>query len=148
MTQSVHEGLIAVLQEQIECAKAMLETLGREHEALRNGDAILLDATGATKAQLVAALEGLEQQRRSLADTIAAGAAQAADDNERPREWRRLLELITECKQQNERNGTLVRARSEQVRGALRVLRGTEPDVYGRSGIAPVAADGRSLGSA
>ncbi|HVY64309.1 MAG TPA: flagellar protein FlgN [Gammaproteobacteria bacterium] len=137
--QHVSEGLIAVLKEQIHCAEAMLETLGRENRALTSGDAEELNAAGADKARLVEALESLERQRRSLTAAVAAAA---------PPEWRRLLDLIGQCKVRNERNGALVKARSEQVRGALRALRGTQPDLYGRSGIAPATADGRSLGSA
>jgi flagellar biosynthesis/type III secretory pathway chaperone len=145
--EQLSEGLITVLQDQIHCAEAMLETLGRENEALLRGDAEELNAASAGKAQLVETLEALESQRRSLSEAVASGAAGAGARGKGP-EWQRLLELINECKQQNERNGALVKARSEQVRSALRVLRGTEPDLYGRSGRAPAAADARSLGSA
>jgi flagellar biosynthesis/type III secretory pathway chaperone len=145
--EPLSEGLIAVLEEQIHCAEAMLETLGRENDALLRGDAEQLNAAGASKAELVEALEALERQRRSLSEAVASGIADAAPQAKGP-EWQRLLELITECKQQNERNGALVKARSEQVRTALRVLRGSEPDLYGRSGRAPAGADARSLGSA
>ena len=144
--QHVSEGLIAVLQEQILCAEAMLETLGRENRALTSGDAEQLNAAGADKAQLVETLDALERQRRSLTDAVVTGVAAAGAAQ--PAEWRRLLDLITECKQQNERNGALVKARSEQVRIALRTLRGSEPDLYGRSGLAPATADPRSLGTA
>jgi flagellar biosynthesis protein FlgN len=140
------EGLIAVLQEQILCAESMLETLGRENHALTSGDAEQLNVAGGDKARLVETLDALERQRRSLTDAIATGVAAAAASQ--PAEWRRLLDVITECKQQNERNGALVKARSEQVRIALRTLRGTEPDLYGRSGLAPATADPRSLGTA
>jgi flagellar biosynthesis/type III secretory pathway chaperone len=147
--QHLSEGLIAVLQEQILCAEAMLETLGRENAALTTGDAEGLNTAGADKARLVEALDALERQRRSLADAVTAGVATAAAGGAtQPTEWRRLLDLITECKQKNERNGALVKARSEQVRIALRTLRGTEPDLYGRSGLAPATADPRSLGTA
>ena len=146
--QHVSEGLIAVLQEQILCAEAMLETLGRENHALTGGDAERLNAAGADKARLVETLDALERQRRSLTDAVVAGVATAATGAKQPAEWQRLLDLITECKQQNERNGALVKARSEQVRIALRTLRGTEPDLYSRSGLAPATADPRSLGTA
>ena len=147
--EHLSEGLIAVLKEQIHCAEAMLTTLGHENEALLRGDAERLNAAGATKAQLVETLESLEHQRRSLAEAITAGvAATAGPGAAADPEWRRLLDLIGECKQQNERNGALVKARSEQVRTALRALRGTEPDLYGRSGLAPAAGDARSLGRA
>jgi flagella synthesis protein FlgN len=146
--QHASEGLIAVLQEQIVCAEAMLKSLGRENRALTSGDAEELNAAGADKSQLVETLDALERQRRSLTDAVAAGVATAAAGAARPAEWRRLLDLIAECKQQNERNGALVKARSEQVRVALRTLRGTQPDLYGRSGLAPATADARSLGTA
>ena len=146
--QHVSEGLIAVLQEQIHCAEAMLDTLGRENLALTGGDAEQLNSAGADKARLVDTLDALERQRRSLTDAVATGVADAAAHATQPAEWRRLLDLISECKQQNERNGALVKARSEQVRIALRALRGTEPDLYGRSGLTPATADARSLGTA
>jgi flagellar biosynthesis/type III secretory pathway chaperone len=148
--EQLSEGLIAVLQEQIDCAEAMLETLGRENQALVRGDAEQLNAAGAAKAQLVETLETLERQRLSLAEAVTASVARAGSrmGAATSPEWRRLLDLIGECKQQNERNGALVKARSEQVRTALRALRGTEPDLYGRSGHAPATADARSLGSA
>jgi flagellar biosynthesis protein FlgN len=146
--QHVSEGLIAVLQEQIHCAEAMLETLGRENQALTTGDAERLNTAGADKARLVETLETLERQRRSLTEAVAAGIASATAGAAHPAEWSRLLDLISECKQQNERNGALVKARSEQVRVALRTLRGSEPDLYGRSGLTPANADARSLGTA
>ena len=146
--QHVSEGLIAVLQEQILCAEAMLQTLGRENQALTKGDAEQLNAAGADKARLVETLDSLERQRRGLSDAVTAEVANAAAGAAHPDEWRQLLTLIAECKQQNERNGALVKARSEQVRVALRTLRGTEPDLYGRSGLAPASADPRSLGTA
>jgi flagellar biosynthesis protein FlgN len=146
--EQLSEGLIAVLEEQIQCAEAMLDTLGRENEALLKGDAEQLNAAGATKAVLVETLEALECQRRSLTEALAAGVAGAAAQPAANQEWQRLLELIGECKQRNDRNGALVKARSEQVRTALRALRGTEPDLYGRSGRAPATADARSLGTA
>jgi flagellar biosynthesis/type III secretory pathway chaperone len=145
--EQLSEGLITVLQEQIRCAETMLETLGRENEALLRGDPEQLNAASAGKAQLVEMLEALESQRRSLSEAVASGAVDAETRPKGP-EWQRLLELVNECKQQNERNGALVKARSDQVRSALRALRGTEPDLYGRSGRAPVAGDPRSLGTA
>jgi len=146
-----HEGLVAVLSEQIQCAEAMLRTLGRESQALVDGNGDALNAAGAEKAELVEALEMLESQRRSLTEAIAAsmrGAGIATPEAKTVPEWRRLLELIAACKQQNDRNGALVKARSEQVRVALRALRGAEPDFYGRSGHALSPSDPRPLGTA
>jgi flagella synthesis protein FlgN len=146
------QGLIAVLHEQIRCAEAMLRTLGRENQALVDGNAEELNAAGAEKARLVETLESLEGERRGLTQVITAGllgdTPTRANAQTVP-EWQRLLDLIAECKQRNEHNGALVKARSEQVRVALRALRGgTEPDFYGRSGRTAAPTDARPLGTA
>jgi flagellar biosynthesis/type III secretory pathway chaperone len=144
-------GLVDVLNEQIRCAEAMLRTLGRENQALMAGDAEELNAAGAAKATLVETLEALENERRGLTEAIAASvmdAANAQPNLESAPEWRQLLGLIGECKQQNQRNGALVKARSEQVRIALRTLRGAGPDLYSSSGRTPSTTQVRPLGTA
>ena len=144
----VGNNLIAVLNEQIRCAEAMLSTLGRENEALRDGDPERLNAAGADKAQLVDALESLEQERRSLTEAIEANLASVASDPKGSAGWQTLLELIAACKEQNQRNGALLKARSEQVRTALKLLRGSEPELYDSSGLKPAARAARPLASA
>ena len=145
-------SLVAILNEQISCAQQMLATLARENQALVDGDADLLNSAGAEKARLVEALDSLEHERRALSDaiglTFAAASDRTADDASRPAEWRELLDLISECKQQNQRNGALVKARSEQVRIALRTLRGTEAALYDPSGLEHAARSARALGTA
>jgi|GEM_PF-414750 flagella synthesis protein FlgN len=144
-------SLVAILNEQISCAQAMLATLARENQALVDGDADSLNAAGAEKARLVEALDSLEHERQSLSDAIGLTFAVASDksaDASRPAEWRALLDLIAECKQQNQRNGALVKARSEQVRIALRALRGTEAALYDPSGLEHAARGTRQLGTA
>jgi flagella synthesis protein FlgN len=139
--------LVAVLTEQIRCAASMLEALSRENEALIAGDAERLNAAGADKARLAGTLETLEAERRTLAETIQFGLAAGARAAAEP-QWQSLLEIIAECKEQNQRNGALVKARSEQVRTALRLLRGAEPEFYAASGFTPSSRSARSLGSA
>lgn len=129
----------AVLDEQIRCAEAMLETLGRESQALADGDHDGLGAATDRKAQLVETLERLESERRELTQQADLASSQ---------EWRRLRELVTECKERNQRNGTLLKARAENVRIALKTLRGSEPDLYSASGRAPARGDARKLGTA
>jgi flagella synthesis protein FlgN len=145
-------SLVAILNEQISCAQQMLATLARENQALVDGDADLLNTAGAEKARLVEALDSLEHERRALSDaiglTFAAASDKSADDSSRPAEWRELLDLIAECKQRNQRNGALVKARSEQVRIALRALRGTEAALYDPSGLEHAARSARALGTA
>ena len=133
------QRLNAVLGEQIRCAEAMLEILAHENQALADGDAEQLGSATATKAQLVEALERLEAERRELTQDTDPSSSDA---------WQRLRELVTECKQRNQRNGTLLKARAETVRIALKTLRGSDPDLYSPTGRAPARADARKLGTA
>ena len=131
--------LTAVLEEQVRCAEKMLETLARESAALESGDHDALGAATAAKAELVDSLERLESQRRALV---------GHDDSLNTNEWRRLRELVGRCKEQNQRNGALLHARAENVRVALKALRGSDPELYGATGRTPTRADARRLGTA
>ena len=133
------QRLSALLGEQLRCAETMLETLNREKQALADGDASALKATTETKAQLVDALEKLESERSALAERD--GTAGAPESP-------RLREVIALCKEQNQRNGLLLKARAENVRIALKALRGSEPELYGATGRTPSRADARTLGTA
>jgi len=137
--------LVDVLNEQLRCAQAMLETLGRENHALVVGDADLLSTAGADKARLVDALEALENERRGLSEQLEQSMSQSTRDEPT---WKALLELVAACKEQNQRNGALVKARSEQVRLALQTLRGAEPGFYDPNGLKPSARSARPLGTA
>lgn len=131
--------LNAVLHEQIRCAEAMLETLTRESQALADGDHDGLSLATDAKAKLVDALEKLESERGALAQQGEAPSATA---------WQRLRELVAECKERNQRNGTLLKARAENVRIAIKTLRGSEPELYGATGRTPSRTDARTLGTA
>ena len=131
--------LTEVLGEQIRCAEAMLETLAREGQALADGKHEMLALAADAKATLVASLERLEAERRELAE---------AGDVVEPTDWERLRALIARCKEQNQKNGTLLKARADNVRTALKALRGGDPELYGATGRAPARADARPLGTA
>jgi flagellar biosynthesis/type III secretory pathway chaperone len=143
-------SLVAVLEEQIACAQAMLASLGRENDALVAGDAEGLNTASAEKAHLVDTLDKLEHERRALSDAIRAtvGDGEAAATRADPPAWDTLLGLIEQCKTQNQRNGALVKARSEQVRIALEALRGSEHTSYEPGGLKPYLRSGRRLGTA
>jgi flagellar biosynthesis/type III secretory pathway chaperone len=135
------DQLLAILGEQVRCAEAMLATLARENRALVDNNAGELEAASSAKATLVETLESLESQRARLADTVAADAPGGA-------EWARLRSLIEQCKEQNQRNGLLLKGRAENVRIALRTLRGGEPELYSPTGQTRSRNDARPLGSA
>jgi len=133
--------LLAILGLQIRCADDMLGVLARENRALVDSNAAELEAASSAKAALVEQLESLESQRTKLRETIGADTPGSA-------EWARLREVIAQCKEQNQRNGALLKARAENVRIALRTLRGTEPDLYSPTGQTRSRSDARPLGSA
>lgn len=135
------QPLLAILGSQIRCAEDMLATLGRENRALVDSNAAELEAASNAKAALVDKLESLESQRTKITETIAPDAPGST-------EWAQLRELIARCKEQNQRNGALLKARAENVRIALRTLRGTEPDLYSPTGQTRSRTDARPLGSA
>ena len=135
------QQLLAIIGDQIRCAEDMLATLGRENRALVDSNAAELEAASSAKAALVERLESLESQRTKLRETISANTPGSA-------EWARLRDVIAQCKEQNQRNGTLLKARAENVRIALRTLRGTEPDLYSPTGQTRSRTDARPLGSA
>src|SRR5690606_32805519 len=125
----------------------MLSTLGRENQALLAGDSESLNATGADKARLVETLESLESERRTLTEAIETTLLET-ESTEAPA-WRKLLDLIAACKEQNQRNGALVKARAEHIRQALKVLRGADdPECYDPTGLTSAARGARHLGSA
>jgi flagellar biosynthesis/type III secretory pathway chaperone len=133
------QRLSAIIAEQLRCAEAMLETLTRENRALADNDQSALGAATESKAGLVDALDKLELERRLLAQ---------GDEMPGLPEWQRLREIIVLCKTQNQRNGTLLKARAENVRIALKTLRGSEPELYSATGRTPSRADARTLGTA
>jgi len=136
------QSLLAILGHEIRCAEAMLATLARENRALVDNNASELDAASNGKAALVETLESLESQRTKLAPaTIAADAPGSA-------EWGQLRGLIAQCKEHNQRNGALLKARAENVRLALKTLRGGEPELYSPTGQTRSRTDARPLGSA
>lgn len=141
------DSLVSVLDEQILAAEAMLGTLDMESQALLNSNPEALNTAGADKARLVETLEGLEQERRQLESFLHITLPAAEDDDANVR-WKRLLKLIEECRQRNQRNGALVKARREQVLSALKILRGTDLELYNASGLKPGSSGVRPLGSA
>jgi flagellar biosynthesis/type III secretory pathway chaperone len=135
----VRTEIADVLDQQIRCAEDMLRALGRENEALVAGNSDLISAAGAEKASIVDSLEALEAARRRLGDD---GDARGST------QWQALLGLVSACKEQNQRNGALLKARTEQLEIALQALRGSEPGFYDPSGLKASPRSARALGTA
>jgi flagellar biosynthesis/type III secretory pathway chaperone len=143
--QTVSAPLLAVLEEQIKCAEAMLGALDDESRALTAGDPEGLNAASAGKARLVEQLESLEEERRGLTEAL---RLELSGPDAVGTKWKELLGLIERCKRQNLTNGSLVQARREQVSMALRLLRGTDLELYDASGMERASRNAQRLGSA
>jgi flagellar biosynthesis/type III secretory pathway chaperone len=139
--------LLDVLDEQIRCAQDMLGALVVEDTALREGDTTRLNEASADKARLVESLENLEQERSGLARALELQLS-ATEGTGTGVKWRELLGVLEQCRQKNQRNGALVRARREQVLAALKLIRGTESDLYDSKGLERAAPTAQRLGSA
>ena len=104
--------------------------LQSERNALETGDVEALNRAGASKHSLMLRLEQLDGERAQL--------SQGASDATRALApmWQEILQSLRACPQLNQRNGTLVGVRLQQVRKALAVLTGNdlEASVYGRAG--------------
>lgn len=135
------QELDTVLAEQVRCAGLMLEALDREHQALVGGGPDDVANASNAKAELVEALETLESRRCAL-------TADGGDALLESVEWRRLRELVADCRRRNQRNGALLKARADNVRVALNALRGAEPELYDPQGRRPGRSDARPLGTA
>jgi flagellar biosynthesis/type III secretory pathway chaperone len=124
------EALNQVVDEQIRVAEAVLEILELENKALQAGNIDSLNLAGEKKSGLVITMEQLELERELIVqsgDTVEAGHRQR---------WDHLLDLMSECKNRNERNGELVRSRRQHVARALKVLHGEALELYDASGLA------------
>ncbi len=124
-------SVLALLTQEIEALRAVLDALQVERVALdeRAPDALL--AASNAKAEAVARAAILEQQRKAhyAADPEALTAAATSLVNE-------LKALAAECRQQNDANGLLIRGQRRRIEGSLNVLRGghAATDTYGRDG--------------
>lgn len=122
-----------ILAEEVVAVRGVLEILGRESAALLRRDAGDLLAISNSKAEAVARAAGLGQQRTILLqehpDLDQTGMAPALE---------KLHKLATECRQQNEANGLMIRGQRRRIEGALNILRGGQHgvDIYGRDGAA------------
>jgi flagellar biosynthesis protein FlgN len=141
-------NLEKVLEQQVFCAEAILEALRQEGDALRSGDPYVLNLVGANKSQLVEEMEALEIERQQL---VEGGFEAPAALRRGPagQYWNRLLGLIEQCRERNQRNGALVMARRTQIQQALELLRGSDAtDLYDASGFSQRGAALNPLGAA
>ncbi|MDP2322881.1 MAG: flagellar protein FlgN [Gammaproteobacteria bacterium] len=119
------------LAREVDALRVVLATLQTEKAALldRAPDALFAASTAKAEAVAVAARLGQERHNQSVVNpaTRSPGIKELVDE---------LKQLATECRQQNEANGMLIRGQRRRIEGSLNVLRGgiAAPDTYGRDG--------------
>jgi flagellar biosynthesis/type III secretory pathway chaperone len=158
--------LADLLDREIEAGTRLLSALDHERAVLAGTDAGALEDAVAAKERLLAEFDALEADRRRALATLGHGADRVGmadclrrhedpaytDDTPRPgplaARWRRLLAVVAQLRDANERNGTIASLRSRRVREALNVLRTGRPDELTYGPARPGAPARRAIGRA
>jgi flagella synthesis protein FlgN len=154
------EALSAVLVDEAALLAELEYLLEREYHVLGSKDTALIESTVRARQERVGALARVEEQRRSLCSMH--GYSPDLAGLERMMVWcdpkgslvsrlRECAERAANCRDLNDRNGTLVSAKLRRVEGLLGLLtaRTNNSDTYGPSGSkATPSGPGRVLGAA
>ena len=130
MNSDARRRLEDLLDREIELAHALAATLASERTALTGTSPQAVEQTAAEKIRVLATIEKLEEERRSLCTSPAALKA-AASVVER---WRALLQLMAGCRTANEVNGHIIHVRQHQIRQLLDIVRGGPSVTYDPQG--------------
>jgi flagellar biosynthesis/type III secretory pathway chaperone len=153
------EHLAEILAEEVGLLEELRALLQREYEVLGTRDAVAVEQIMLARQGRVGALARLEDQRRALCGLHGYSADHAG--LERLMIWcdpegslvsrlRECAQRATDCRDLNERNGTLVQAKLKRVEGLLGALteRASSADTYSANGSTALTRPGRVLGAA
>jgi flagellar biosynthesis/type III secretory pathway chaperone len=153
------EHLAEVLAEEADLLADLQALLDREYEVLGSKDTAALQETVLARQERVGALARVEEHRRSLCSMH--GYSPDYAGLERLLVWcdprgtlvsrlRECAKLAVECRELNERNGTLVAAKLKRVEGLLGALTGrpAPADTYTANGSTEPTRPSRVLGAA
>ena len=153
------EHLAEVLGEEVGLLEELRSLLQREYEVLGTKDAVAVEKTVLARQERIGALARLEEHRRSLCSMHGYSADRAG--LERLMVWcdpkgtlvsrlRECAQRAADCRDLNERNGTLVAAKLKRVDGLLGALTGrpAAADTYSANGSTAPTRPGRVLGAA
>jgi flagellar biosynthesis/type III secretory pathway chaperone len=130
---NLNARLQEMVAEELAAVRGVLEILVRESAALLARDVGLLPGISNSKADAVAHVAGLVEQRQGLLQ-----ANPDLGEAEVGSALAELRALALQCREQNEANGLLIRGQRRRIESALRILQGGVPgvDTYGRNGAA------------
>ncbi len=153
------EHLAEVLAEEATLLAGLRGLLDVEYEVLGSQDVVALERTTQARQETVGALCRLEEHRRSLCSLH--GYLPDYSGLERMLVWcdpqgtlvsrlRECARLAAECRDLNERNGTMVSAKLKRVEGLLGALtsHSSKADTYDSHGSAAPTRPARVLGAA
>ena len=153
------EHLAEVFAEEVGLLSELQGLLEREYEVLGTKDAVALEKTVLERQERVGALARLEEHRRSLCSMY--GYSPDYAGLERLLVWcdpqgtlvsrlRECAKRAADCRDLNERNGTLVSAKLKRVEGLLGAMtsRPVTADTYSPTGSTAPTRPGRVLGAA
>lgn len=137
-TSLAHEKLISLMEKEIDQAAALNSALQLEKDILSNKDFDGLEIVTAKKQALVDALNALDAERQQLLHESGYNSDSAGIEDfihalpppYRQRLeglWRRLLDTVGSCKQQNLVNGSILGMSMRHCAQALAVLCGQDP---------------------
>ena len=153
------EHLAEVLAEEADLLGELRTLLEREYEVLGTKDAIAVEKTVLARQERVGALARVEEHRRSLCSLHGYSADYAGleglivwcdPQGTLVSRLRECAKRAADCRDLNERNGTLVTAKLKRVEGLLGALAGrpSSADTYNANGSNAPTRPGRVLGAA
>jgi len=153
------EHLAEVLAEEVSLLTELESLLEREYEILASRDPVALEKTVLARQGRMGALARVEEQRRALCSMH--GYSPDYAGLERLMVWcdpkgtlvsrlRECAKRAADCRDRNDRNGTMVAAKLQRVEGLLGALTGrpSVADTYSANGTATPTRPGRVLGAA
>ncbi len=153
------QQLASLLSNEIDCLQQLLGILKQEYEALLNADIEALEQATAAKNLALAAQAEITQSRRNMTIQASFSAtneglqqliATCENQQELTASFSRLTALAQQCQTTNRSNGRLILQKQQQARGALDIIRQTDPNTptYSVEGMATDSQDTRTLGKA
>ena len=134
------QRIVAILDDSIEEARGLRDTLAAERAALEERDPDALERILGAKTAHVESLAALDTERQQLFAAAGIetrqGEAPATRHAGIDRRWQQLIDLADECAQMNQANGFVIRARRSRVDTRLKIIRGEPiaPLTYGHAG--------------
>jgi flagella synthesis protein FlgN len=153
------EHLAEVLVEEAGLLDELRSLLEREYEVLGTKDAVAVERAVLARQERVGALARVEEQRRTLCSMYGYSADHAGleglmvwcdPQGTLVSRLRECAKRAADCRDLNERNGTLVAAKLKRVEGLLGALTGrsSSADTYSSNGSTAPTRPGRVLGAA